>query len=300
MMRGSKGMATAVRTPDGNMDVKFEEHVPYAKRNKLLGLPVIRGFVGLVESLVIGINTLNYSAALIEEDEDDDSKLGKWIDDKLGDKKDEAIMAFTLIVSLIVSFGLFFVLPTAAANSFKRVGVGNGFFLNIIEGIIRVSILLLYICFIGRMEDIKRVFQYHGAEHKTIFCYENEDELTPQNAKKYPRLHPRCGTNFIFLVMIVSIMVFSMLKWNTLWERVLWRLLLLPLVSGMSYELIKWMGRSDNWLSRVLAYPGLMLQKITTCEPDESQLEVAIKALKRAEGIDVENDEEVGECNEES
>lgn len=158
--------------------------------------------------------------------------------------------------------------------------------LNLLEGVIRVVIFILYLYLIGRMSDIQRVFQYHGAEHKTVFCYENDEELTPENAAKYSRFHPRCGTNFLFLVMIVSILLFSLTGWRSLIIRIASRILLLPVVSGITYELIKWMGRSDSALAKLVAYPGLMLQKLTTREPDSSQLEVAIKALKAAEGIE--------------
>lgn len=162
----------------------------------------------------------------------------------------------------------------------------NAVLLNIIEGIIRVAIFLIYIYLISKIEDIKRVFEYHGAEHKTIFCYENGKELTPENAKKFGRLHPRCGTNFLFLVMIVSIIIFSLTGWSSLWKRILYRIILLPVVSGVTYEIIKWMGKSESKLSKILSYPGLMLQKLTTKEPDLSQIEVAIEALKAAEGIE--------------
>jgi uncharacterized protein YqhQ len=162
----------------------------------------------------------------------------------------------------------------------------NSVLLNVIEGIIRVSLFILYIYLIGKLEDIKRVYEYHGAEHKTIFCYENNAELTPENAKKFGRLHPRCGTNFLFLVMIVSIILFSLTGWNSLLERVMYRIILLPVISGITYEIIRWMGKGKSRLANILAYPGLMLQKLTTKEPDLSQLEVAIAALKAAEGIE--------------
>lgn len=182
---------------------------------------------------------------------------------------------------------LFFILPTFAASAFKRWGgIKNTIALNLIEGLIRVIIFIMYIYLISKMKDIYRVFQYHGAEHKTIFCYENEAELTPENAAKFGRLHPRCGTNFLFLVMIVSILLFSLTGWNALWQRILYRIVLLPVVSGITYEIIRWMGRSDSALTKILAYPGLMLQKLTTREPDLSMLEVAIKSLKAAEGIE--------------
>lgn len=294
MMRGTKGIATAVRTSDGEIKVKFEEVIPYSKKNKFFSLPIIRGFVSLIESLVIGIKTLNYSASLFEGEEDEEaepSKFEKWIDRVLGDRFNDLVMGLSLVLSLVFSVTIFFIIPTFAANLFAKLNLNN-IMLNLIEGIIRVMIFIAYIYLIGKMSDINRVFEYHGAEHKTVFCYENEDELTPEKASKHSRFHPRCGTNFLFLVMIVSIIIFSFTKWNSLPERILSRVLLLPVVSGVTYEIIRWMGKSKSNISHVFAYPGLMLQKLTTREPDYSQLEVAIKALKRAEGIEDESEEE--------
>lgn len=287
MMRGSKGIATAVRKSDGEIEVKVQEYVPANKKNPILGIPIIRGFVSLIESLVIGIKTLNYSAGFFEEDDDEPTKFDKWFEGIFKEKTDDIVTGITLIVSLFFSILLFFILPTFAASAFKKWGkVRNTVALNLIEGLIRVIIFIMYIYLISKMKDIYRVFQYHGAEHKTIFCYENETELTPENAAKFGRLHPRCGTNFLFLVMIVSILLFSLTGWATLWQRVLYRVILLPVVSGITYEIIRWMGKSDSLLAKIFAYPGLMLQKLTTREPDLSMLEVAIKSLKAAEGIE--------------
>lgn len=286
MMRGSKGIATAVRKSDGEIVVEFEESVPYAKRNKILALPVVRGFVTLIDSLIVGIKTLNFSASFFEEEESEPSKFDEIFEKIFKDKASDVISVITLIISLAFSVLVFFILPTFAANIFKRVNVNNTIALNLIEGLIRVLIFLIYIFLIGKMKDIHRVFQYHGAEHKTIFCYENEVELTPGNAMKFGRLHPRCGTNFLFLVMIVSILLFSLTGWNSLWQRIVYRIVLLPVVSGLTYELIRWMGKSSSGISGILAYPGIMLQKLTTQEPDLDMLEVAIKSLKAAEGIE--------------
>jgi uncharacterized protein YqhQ len=284
MMRGREGIATAVRTSEGEIVVDKKSYTSYTKKNKILGLPIIRGFISLIESLIIGVQTLNYSASFFEE-EGEPSKLDKWITKIFKEKSNDVIMGVSLVISLIISVGLFFILPTLAASVFSKMGVGS-MGMNIVEGIIRVSIFLLYVYLIGKMEDIKRVYEYHGAEHKTIFCYESNMELTPQNAAKFERLHPRCGTNFLFLVMIVSIIIFSLTGWNSIGERILYRIILLPLISGVSYEIIKWMGKSTGSLAKILSYPGLKLQNLTTREPDLDQIEVAIKALKVAEGID--------------
>jgi uncharacterized protein YqhQ len=285
MMRGSHGVATAVRKPDGEIVIDKNDMIPITKRYKALGLPVIRGFVSLIDSLIVGIKTLNYSASFFEE-EGEGSKFDKWFEDKFKDKSNDVLAGISLVLSLGFSVLLFFLLPTFVANFFKKSFELNAVLLNVVEGIIRVSLFILYIYFIGKLEDIKRVYEYHGAEHKTIFCYENNVDLTPENAKKFGRLHPRCGTNFLFLVMIVSIILFSLTGWNSLWERIMYRITLLPVVSGITYEIIRWMGKGNSKLANILAYPGLMLQKLTTKEPDLSQLEVAIAALKAAEGIE--------------
>jgi uncharacterized protein YqhQ len=292
MMRGSRGVATAVRKSDGEIVVDKIDMIPITKKYKLLGLPVIRGFVSLIDSLIVGIKTLNYSASFFEE-EGEASKFDKWFEAKFKDKSNDVLAGISLVISLGFSVLLFFLLPTFAANFFKKSFELNTVLLNIIEGIIRVSLFLLYIYLIGKMEDIKRVYEYHGAEHKTIFCYENDVELTAENAKKFGRLHPRCGTNFLFLVMIVSIILFSLTGWNSIWERILYRIVLLPIVSGITYEIIRWMGKGNSKLAAVLAYPGLMLQKLTTKEPDLAQLEVAIAALKAAEGIEEKVEEKI-------
>ncbi|GKU29416.1 hypothetical protein CFB3_15220 [Clostridium folliculivorans] len=289
-MRGASGLATAIRTPDGKIEVDFKNTVPISKRYKILGLPVIRGFISLVDSMMEGIKCINYSASFFEEDEEP-SKFDKWINDKFGEKSNDIIMGFTLLVSLIFSVGLFVAIPTAITSLFKHLGIGV-VGLNMIEGVIRVIILLGYMYIIGRLDDINRLYQYHGAEHKTIFCYENEMELTVENVKKFERFHPRCGTNFMLLVMLVSIFAFSFTGWNSLLERILSRVILLPLVSGMTFELIKWIGGSESFLSHLIAAPGLKLQNLTTREPEDDQIEVAIRALKAAEGI--KDDETIG------
>lgn len=291
MMRGVSGLATAIRTPNGNIEVDFKNTVPVSKRYKILGVPVIRGFISLVDSMVEGIKCINYSASFFEEEEEP-SKFDKWINDKFGEKSNDIIMGFTLLVSLVFSVGLFVVIPTAITSLFKHFGIGV-VGLNMIEGVIRVIILLGYMYIIGRLDDINRLYQYHGAEHKTIFCYENEMELTVDNVKKFERFHPRCGTNFMLLVMLVSIFAFSFTGWNSLPERILSRVILLPLVSGVTFELIRWIGKSESILSHLIAAPGLKLQNLTTREPEDDQIEVAIRALKAAEGI--KDDETIGE-----
>ncbi|ACA56121.1 DUF1385 domain-containing protein [Clostridium botulinum] len=285
MMRGKNGIATAVRKTNEEIVVNKENYTPYTKKSFFFSLPIIRGFVSLIESLVIGIQTLNYSASFFEE-QVEESKFDKWFNRTFKDKADNILIGITLLISFIISAVVFFIFPTFIANFFKKIYIQSTLLLNIIEGIIRITIFLLYILLISNMEDIKRVFQYHGAEHKTIFCYENHMDLIPENAIKFTRFHPRCGTNFLFLVMIVSILLFSLTGWNNIWQRILYRIILLPVVSGVTYEIIKWLGKSNSNFAKIIAYPGLMLQKLTTKEPDLKQLEVAIMALKAAEGIE--------------
>ncbi|KGI37323.1 DUF1385 domain-containing protein [Clostridium tetani] len=285
MMRGVNGIATAVRKSDGEIIIDVQQFTPYNKRNKFFSMPIIRGFIALVESLIIGIKTLNYSASFFEEDEEK-SKFDIWIEKKFRGNADNIIIAIVMGVSFLLSISLFVALPTFIANLFKKLGIESSVVLNIIEGIIRVGIFLSYIYIIGKMDDINRFFQYHGAEHKTIFCYENSEELNVENVAKYSRFHPRCGTNFLFLVMIVSIIIFSFTGWNSLSERMMYRIILIPVVSGTTYEIIKWLGKSKSRISKIIAAPGLALQKLTTREPDTLQIEVAIKALKGAEGIE--------------
>lgn len=287
MMRGKQSMATAVRLDSGEIIVDKQNKVPLSKKYKILGVPFIRGIVSFFDSLITGIKILNYSASFFDADDEEkqeESKFDKWFKDTFKEKTSSVIVGISLVLSLAISFILFFALPTFTTGLLKKV-ITKRYILNILEGLMRILILVSYMLLVSKMEDIKRVFQYHGAEHKTIFCYEAEEELTVENVKKFSRFHPRCGTNFVFLVMVISILVFSIVSWNSFWERILFRLLLLPVVLGISYEVIKWMGKSESFLSNFFAYPGLLLQRITTKEPYDDQIEVAIRALKEAEGI---------------
>lgn len=284
MMRGSKSLATAVRTPNGKIEIDFKDNRPVTKKYPFLNIPFLRGFFVLIESMKVGMESLNYSATFLEDENEEPSKFEKWLENKLGKSANDVLMGITMFISFIFAIGLFVALPTGIASFFKETGISN-IMLHLIEAGIRITILLLYMFFISKLSDIYRVFQYHGAEHKTIFCYEAMEELTVENVRKQPRLHPRCGTNFLFLVMLVSIIVFSFTGWGGIVERLLFRIVLIPVVTGISYELIKWLGKDDGILSKIIAYPGLKLQLLTTKEPDDSQIEVAIASLKAAEGI---------------
>lgn len=284
MIRGSKGMATAIRIPNGKIEVNVKKTKPIIKKYKFLNIPIIRGAISLVDSLIIGIKTLNYSASFFEEDKE--SKFDIFIKEKLGDKvSNDLVIAFSMMISLLTAIGLFLGIPTAIASLFESFEI-SPIVLNLIEALIRILNLVIYMFLISKLDDIYKLFQYHGAEHKVIFCYEAGEELTIENARKFKRLHPRCGTNFLFLTMLVSIILFSLTGWGNFWQRIILRIILTPIVSGITYEIIKWIGRTESKLGKIIAYPGLKLQELTTREPDDDQLEVAIKSLMAAEGIE--------------
>lgn len=282
MMRGPKEIATAVRKSNGEIIIDKKEVSSVFTKYKFLKIPILRGVISFFESMITGVKCLMFSAEQVDLEDGEDckpSKFEQWLDDKFGDKVKDIVIYFSVFVSLIFSVGLFILLPTVLVGWLKKFIVSAPV-LSLCEGGVRIVIFLAYLFLVSRMKDIQRVFEYHGAEHKTIAAYEHGEELTPENARKYSRLHPRCGTSFLLIVMIISIIFFSFLKWETVWQRMLYRLLLLPVVAGVSYEIIKFAGRSDSKLVKWLTSPGLALQLLTTREPDDSQLEVAIAALK--------------------
>ncbi len=264
MMRGPKLTATAVRDPSGKIQVEVKPVHSISERFPILKKPFIRGTVSLIESLVIGMKSLSYSAKMAGEE-----------DEQLTDKE----MAGTIVFALVLASILFIAIPTGAAKLFHVI-TADPVFLNLMEGFLRLIIFLAYIWGISRMKDIRRVFQYHGAEHKTIHCYEAGLPLTVANVQQFSRLHPRCGTNFLLIVMLVSIFVFAFLGWPSLAERIASRILLLPVVAGISYEIIRLAGRSDNKIIQTAIKPGLWLQYLTTRPPADDMVEVAIESVK--------------------
>jgi uncharacterized protein YqhQ len=264
MMRGPKDVATAVRDPNGRIQVETHPVSSIADRYPILKKPMLRGTVSLVESLVLGLRSLSYSAKMAGDE-----------DEQLTDKE----MAGTIIFALVLASILFIAIPTGAAKFFHFI-TDDPVFLNLMEGFLRLAIFLAYIGGISRMKDIRRVFQYHGAEHKTIHCYEAGLPLTVANVQRFSRLHPRCGTNFLLIVMLVSIFVYAFLGWPSLIERIVSRILLLPVVAGISYELIRFAGRTTNPVALKLIQPGLWLQYLTTRPPQDDMVEVAIESLK--------------------
>jgi uncharacterized protein YqhQ len=289
MMKGPDKSAIAIRKASGNILVHRELGGDTGTRYRLFRLPVIRGMFALIDTMVIGVKALTYSAEQMEIDDYGDSKFDRLMNKFFGDKAEDMAIYFTVFLSIVFTVLLFIVLPTFLIRFLRVQRLGNTA-MNLLEGVVRITIFLLYILLISGMKDIRRVFEYHGAEHKVIHCYEHRDKLTPQNAAKYTTLHPRCGTNFLLIVMMVSAAVFSFLGWPGLLARIASRILLLPVVGGISYEIIRWAGRSQSLLSRIIRAPGLYLQKLTTRQPDEAQLEVAIEALKAVlpgrEGVD--------------
>lgn len=284
MMRGKLGTAIAVRKYDGEIEISLDRSDPITKKYNINKIPFLRGVVTLFDSMIVGIKSLNYSASFFEDDEEP-SKFENFLKSVFKDKINEVLIGVSLVISMIMSISIFFILPTFVANLLKNIGVANTVMLNLGEGIIRITLFFIYILLVSKMEDIRRVFEYHGAEHKTIFAYEKNEELTPENAKKHSRFHPRCGTNFLFLVMVISIILFSFTGWHSLSQRILSRVLLLPVVAGLTYEIIRWLGKTEGTFGKIISYPGLAFQKLTTREPDEEQLEVAIASLLVAEGI---------------
>lgn len=283
MMRGPERTAIAIRLPDGRIHTK-------TKRNKKPGvwahIPILRGCVSFFVALIGGMQWLTYSADVLEHymeaeaEPEEPGRLEGWLTKKFGPKAVWNLLLFLAVaIALVISIGVFVLLPTVLVGWLKAV-IDNEIALNLIEGVLRIAIFLLYILAIRRMEDIKRVFQYHGAEHKTIHCFENGLALTPENARDFYTLHPRCGTSFLMFVMVISLILFSLLGWPNLVVRIGSRILLIPVVAGLSYELLKWAGRSNNWLVKVLSMPGLYLQKLTTNPPDDSQVEIAMVSLK--------------------
>ena len=280
MMRGPKRTAIAIRLPDGRIHMKTQ---PTPQGNKWGRIPLIRGVVNFVASLVYGTKVLMYSAEILEKYYPEDYQKDKfdiWVEEHLGKEKAwNFLMVLSVILALIMSIGIFMLLPTAVVGWCAAL-TDNILILNLIEGVVRILIFVLYILLISRMKDIKTVFQYHGAEHKTIHCFENGLELTPENAQTFYTLHPRCGTSFIFVVIIISIIAGSFIHVSDTLLRMGLKFLMLPLIVGLSYELNRWVGRHDNLCSAILSWPGKQFQRITTNEPDDEMIECAIRALE--------------------
>ena len=302
MMRGSRSLAIAIRQPDGDIHLTVE---PLKRPGAWMKIPVVRGVVSFVSSLVTGTSVLMYGADVLEKlEEAREAAEGKTIGsasaaeaeksagkkaakDKVSKQtasgKSEGIpkgaVLTSVLLALVLVVALFILLPTFLLGLIKKAGLNSVILLNLIEGIIRICIFIAYILFCRRVPDVRRTFEYHGAEHKTIHCYENGLELTPENAQTFYTLHPRCGTSFMMFVLIIALLVFSLFGWPNLLVRILTRLICIPFIAGLSYELLQFTGRHDSALVKALSMPGILLQKLTTCEPTLDQLEVAIAAM---------------------
>ena len=280
MMRGPQRICCAVRKPDGSIETKLE---PTPHHGVWSRIPLVRGAVSMVESLVMGYRYMMYSAQVsMGEDYDpqqEESAFEKWVGDHLGKKAEDMLLVAAAVVGGLFAILLFTVLPTVLVGGLDHLISLGRWPKVILEAVLKVGIFLSYMMAISHMKEIHRVFEYHGAEHKTIACYEAGDPLTVENVRKYTRFHPRCGTSFLILVVIVSVFLYSVLPWGSMGLRVLFKLLLLPVVMGISYELLKWCGRSDNWATRIIRAPGLLVQRLTVFEPDDSMIEVAIAAV---------------------
>ncbi len=289
MMRGKDIYALAVRTPEKTITIEKKD-ISSAQRMKFLKLPIIRGIVAFVDSLVLGLKIITRSAE-IAGTETDNQKPTK--------KSSESLNSFMMFISvtmgIALSIGLFILLPTWVTGNAGGIFNDNKLYSSIFEGVLRIAIFVGYVFLVATMKDVKRVFQYHGAEHKTINCYEQKQALSVDNVMANSRLHKRCGTSFLILVMLVSMVAFMFIRTDDVWLKFGYRLLLLPLIAGFSYELIKWAGNSDSFLVRAISYPGICLQRITTAEPDASQCEVAIAALN--EVLQYENCQNAESCS---
>lgn len=278
MMRGPILSSMATRMPDGSIDVETWNTYKDKKIHWTRKAPFIRGIFNMVDSMVVGYGCLMKSAEKAGVEDEEPSKFDRWLEQKLGDNMMKVLGTVAVVLGVGLAAVLFVLIPTGLSSLFKPV-IGTGIGLSLIEGLIKVIILVGYMWLCSRMAEIHRVFEYHGAEHKSIACYEAGLPLTVDNVRPQRRFHPRCGTSFLFLVVFISIIVGSFISWENALLRMLIKLLLIPVVVGISYELIKLAGRSDGLFTRIISAPGLWLQHITTCEPDDGQIECAIAAL---------------------
>lgn len=273
MMRNGNDYAVAVRKPDQTIEVKKDQFIGLNARWHTKKIPIIRGVLSFIDSLVLGMSTLTYSASFFEDEEGAEKAKEK------DSKSDAVFMGLTVALSVVIAVVLFMLTPFFISSLFGKV-IKSPMALAVIEGLLRIAIFFIYIVAISQMKDIQRVFMYHGAEHKTINCIEHGAELTPENAAKYSRLHKRCGTSFLLIVMVVSIICFMFIRVDNMALKIVLRVILVPVIAGVSFEIIQWAGRSESCLVNIVSKPGLMLQKLTTREPDLEMLEVAIASIE--------------------
>lgn len=278
MMKNKEMYSVAVRKPDGEIEVQLNTYRSIMKNKMLRETPFIRGVVNFVDSLILGMRTLTFSAGFYEEDSEP-SNAEKMLDKISKGNAEKVITGLTVAFSIVMAVGIFMLLPYFLTNLLKNY-IPSNTVLALLEGLVRIGVFVLYVLLISRMEDIQRVFRYHGAEHKCINCIENGMELTVENVMKSSKHHRRCGTSFLFIVMFISVIFFIFIRVTSPVMRVLIRLLLIPVIAGVSYEIIRLAGRSDSKFVQIISYPGMLLQRLTTKEPDEAMAEVAIKAVE--------------------
>ena len=283
MMKGPEAIAVAVRRPNGTIVVKRDTYIPPSKKHKWMGYPFFRGIIGMGSMLSLGMKTLQLSSNMLGLMDEEPSKFEKWLSKKLGKGIDKIVMATAAVLAIALAIGLFFVVP-ALVGSFLGQNIESKVAINLLEGLTRILILIGYMIFCGTIPDVRRTFQYHGAEHKTVYCHENNLPLTPENARQFSALHPRCGTTFLLIVFVLAILLYTLVGYNgsNYILRVLSRLALLPVVAGLSYEILKGLAHANGKLVKALRWPGLMMQKLTTRTPDDKMLEVAIAAMNAA------------------
>lgn len=279
MMKNKEKYAVAVRKPDGEIEVEVETYQGLAHGSKFKELPFIRGIFNFLDSLILGTRALNYSASFYEEEEGKETKFDKAMDKMSGGNGEKLLSGIVTVISIMLAVGIFIVLPYFISSLFESF-IRKRSLMAIIEGVIRIALFLLYVWGISAMKDIRRLYQYHGAEHKCINCIEKGRPLTVHNVMRSSRLHKRCGTSFIFFVMLVSIVLFFFIQVDNVAEKVILRILLMPVVAGISYEIIRLAGRTDNVFIKILSAPGMWIQRMTTREPDESMAEVAIASVE--------------------
>lgn len=282
LMRGPKQTTVSVRLPDGTISTEYMQKDFLRDRNRFFNLPLVRGVTGFIDSMSLAYKALSYSAEKAGIEEEEPSKFDKWLTRVFGDKLMNAVMTVAGFLGVLLAIALFFVLPTWLFNLSEQYAFGTGIegWRAVFEGVLRMAIFVLYILFCSKIPEIKRVFMYHGAEHKTIFCYENEEELTVENVRKHSRFHPRCGTSFMIIMLMLGIVIGFFIPFSNPFLRTFVKLLCIPLVVGIGFELLRICGKHDNVITRIISAPGLWMQRITTSEPDDGMIEVAIEALK--------------------
>lgn len=279
MMKNKDQYAVAVRKPNGEIEIEVEHYIGIMHGSKLLNIPFIRGVFQFLDSLILGMRSLNYAASFYEEDDGEETAADKAFNKMFKDKADQVFSAVVMIISLVIAIGIFMVLPYYITSLFAEY-IRSASFMAIIEGVLRIMIFVLYVMSISLMKDIRRVYRYHGAEHKCISCIERGRPLTVQNVMKSSKQHRRCGTSFLLFVMLVSVVLFFFIRVENPVYRVLVRIVLIPVIAGISYEIIRLAGRSNNILVRIISAPGMWMQELTTKEPDEGMVEVAIAAVE--------------------